>query len=58
MAPKVVTATDDADLAKQLERAEMENAEVSGDDDDDEQIGMGGRISDDNDEEDDDDNDE
>ncbi len=33
MAPKVVTATDEADLAKQLERAEMENAEVSGDDD-------------------------
>ncbi len=29
MAPKVVTATDEADLAKQLERAEMENAEVS-----------------------------
>lgn len=27
-APKVVTATDEADLAKQLERAEMENAEV------------------------------
>ena len=29
-APKVVTAMDDADLAKQLERAELENAEVSG----------------------------
>ena len=28
MAPKVVTATDEQDLAKQLERAEMENAEV------------------------------
>ena len=28
MAPKVVTATDEADLAKQLERAEQENAEV------------------------------
>lgn len=28
-APKVVTAMDDADLAKQLERAEQENAEVS-----------------------------
>ena len=28
MAPKVVTATDEADLAKQMERAEMENAEV------------------------------
>ena len=29
MAPKVVTATDEADLAKQLERAEQENAEVT-----------------------------
>lgn len=29
MAPKVVTATDEADLAKQMERAELENAEVS-----------------------------
>ena len=29
MKPKVVTATDEADLAKQLERAEQENAEVS-----------------------------
>ena len=29
MAAKVVTATDEADLAKQMERAEMENAEVS-----------------------------
>ena len=28
MAPKVVTATDEADLAKQMERAEMETAEV------------------------------
>merc|ERR1712038_996448 len=42
MAPKVVTATDEADLAKQLAQAELENAEVSGDDDDDEQVGMGG----------------
>jgi translation initiation factor 2 subunit 1 len=33
MAPKVVTATDEADLAKQMEKAELENAEVSGDDD-------------------------
>merc|ERR1712061_757708 len=41
MAPKVVTATDEADLAKQLAQAELENAEVSGDDDD-EQVGMGG----------------
>ena len=45
-APKVVTATDEADLAKLMERAEAENAEVSGDDDDDEQVGMGGDISD------------
>lgn len=36
MAPKVVTATDEADLAKQMERAEMENTEVAGDDDEDE----------------------
>lgn len=28
MAPKVVTATDEADLAKQMEKAEQENAEV------------------------------
>lgn len=48
MAPKVVTATDEADLAKQLERAEMENAEVSGDDDDDDEVvGMGGKIDED-----------
>merc|ERR1711881_496057 len=46
MAPKVVTATDEADLAKQLERAEQENAEVSGDDDDEEEeVGMGGKVS-------------
>lgn len=36
MAPKVVTATDEADLAKQMEKAEAENAEVAGDDDGDE----------------------
>lgn len=53
MAPKVVTATDEADLAKQMERAEMENAEVSGDDDDDEeQIGMGGKVEGEDDDED------
>ncbi|XP_023014631.1 eukaryotic translation initiation factor 2 subunit alpha [Leptinotarsa decemlineata] len=34
MAPKVVTATDEAELLKQMEKAEQENAEVSGDDDD------------------------
>ena len=54
MAPKVVTATDEADLAKQMENAERENAEVSGDDDDDEQVGMGGKISDGGDEDEDD----
>jgi translation initiation factor 2 subunit 1 len=31
--PKVVTAIDEADLARRMERAEMENAEVSGDED-------------------------
>lgn len=36
MAPKLVTAIDEADLARRLERAEAENAEVSGDDDEDE----------------------
>ncbi|KAJ8975537.1 hypothetical protein NQ317_003879 [Molorchus minor] len=36
MAPKVVTATDEAELVRQMERAEMENAEVAGDDDDEE----------------------
>lgn len=36
MAPKVVTATDEADLVKQMEKAEAENAEVAGDDDGDE----------------------
>jgi len=33
MAPKVVTDQDEVELAKQMERAEMENAEVEGDDD-------------------------
>ncbi len=42
MAPKVVTALDEADLAKQMAIAERENAEVSGDDDDEEEdVGMG-----------------
>uniref|UniRef100_A0A0V0G5V4 Eukaryotic translation initiation factor 2 subunit 1 n=1 Tax=Triatoma dimidiata TaxID=72491 RepID=A0A0V0G5V4_TRIDM len=36
MPPKVVTATDEAELARQMERAEAENAEVAGDDEDDE----------------------
>lgn len=40
MAPKVVTATDEAELARQMERAELENAEVAGDDDEEEVEGM------------------
>lgn len=32
-----MTATDEAELVKQMERAELENAEVAGDDDDEEQ---------------------
>lgn len=36
MAPKVVTASDEAELARQMERAEMENAEIAADDDEDE----------------------
>lgn len=35
--PKVVTATDEAELARQMERAEAENAEVAGDDDEEEE---------------------
>lgn len=35
--PKVVTAIDEADLARRMERAEIENAEVDGDDDDEEE---------------------
>ena len=42
MAPKVVTATDEAELARQMERAELENAEVAGDDDEDDVEGMDG----------------
>merc|ERR1719348_1374342 len=41
MAPKVVTATDEDELAARIRRAEEENAEVDGDDDE-EQVGMGG----------------
>lgn len=40
--PKVVTATDEAELARQMERAELENAEVAGDDDEEEVEGMDG----------------
>jgi len=32
--PKVVTALDEAELARQMEKAELENFEVDGDDDD------------------------
>jgi len=42
MKPKVVTSTDEADLAKQLEKLEQENAEIDGDEDSEEEIGMGG----------------
>ena len=38
--PKVVTDTEDMELAKQLENLEKLNAEVDGDDDTEEQIGM------------------
>ncbi|KAI5700639.1 hypothetical protein M8J76_011491 [Diaphorina citri] len=37
MAPKVVTASDEAELARQMERAEAENAEVAADDDEEEE---------------------
>lgn len=40
MAPKVVTATDEADLARRMERAEAENAQVDGDDDDENEEGI------------------
>merc|ERR1719365_455681 len=43
MAPKIVTDVEEADLARQLEKAEEENREVGGDSDaDEEEIGMGG----------------
>lgn len=34
--PKVVTAMDEADLVRRMERAEIENAEVAGDDEEEE----------------------
>lgn len=40
MAPKVVTATDEAELLRQMERAEMENAEVAGDEGEEEDEGQ------------------
>merc|ERR1719268_223046 len=42
MAPKVVTATDEDELAARIKKAEEENQEVDGDDDDEEQVVMGG----------------
>merc|ERR1719481_988356 len=42
MEPKVVTATDEDELAARIRKAEEENAEIDGDDDDDDQVGMGG----------------
>lgn len=41
----MVTATDEAELARQMERAELENAEVAGDDDEEEVEGMDGDFS-------------
>lgn len=38
--PKVVTASDEADLVRQMEKAELENAEVAGDDDEEDEEGM------------------
>lgn len=38
--PKVVTATDEADLDRRMERAELENAQVDGDDEDENEDGM------------------
>ena len=38
MAPKIVTDVEEADLVRQLEAAENEQREVSGDEDDEEEI--------------------
>jgi translation initiation factor 2 subunit 1 len=35
-----VTATDEAELARQMEKAEQENAEVAGDDDEEDILGQ------------------
>ncbi|KAL1130592.1 hypothetical protein AAG570_011838 [Ranatra chinensis] len=51
MAPKVVTATDEAELARQMEKAEAENAEVAGDDDEDEEEDEAEDATEDNEEE-------
>uniref|UniRef100_A0A1E1X8M1 Eukaryotic translation initiation factor 2 subunit 1 n=1 Tax=Amblyomma aureolatum TaxID=187763 RepID=A0A1E1X8M1_9ACAR len=48
-APKVVTETDELELAKQLDRLEQENAEIDGDDDDEEaEAGSGSSGAEDN----------
>lgn len=50
----MVTASDEADLVRQMEKAELENAEVAGDDDEEDEEGMqNGDVNadDDNDEE-------
>ncbi|XP_050032272.1 eukaryotic translation initiation factor 2 subunit 1 [Dermacentor andersoni] len=48
--PKVVTETDELELAKQLDRLEQENAEIDGDDDDEEaEAGSGSSGAEDND---------
>ncbi|CAH0385210.1 unnamed protein product [Bemisia tabaci] len=52
MAPKVVTASDEAELARQMERAEAENAEVAGDDDEEDEERGGSENGDQDDEED------
>jgi translation initiation factor 2 subunit 1 len=58
MAPKVVTAMDEAYLARQLEALEIANNEVDGDDDDDNVEGMGEANGDSKKDEDDDEGDE
>merc|ERR1719189_2475238 len=50
MAPKVVAATDEEELAARIKKADEENQEVDGDDDDEEEIGMDGDDDDDDDE--------
>ena len=42
MAPKVITATNEDELAARIKRVEEEDAEVEGDDDDGDEVGMGG----------------
>jgi len=58
MAPKVVTATDEDELAARIRKAEEENLEVDGDDDDEDQVGMGGNKDVDSEKEDKDEDDE